>query len=315
MADLRLPGGTTPTSVIGVGCAYLTEGFSRDQDRPVIDAAFEAGARHFDVAPPYGMGTAEAVLGRALVGRRDRVTIATKVGLARNEAARGKLLLRTLLAPARGIRRRAAPDLSARRLLDFSPAYVESMLHDSLRRLGTDYLDAYLLHEVTPELVTSELVSRLLAIRSAGKAKAIGLATSLQSATAITAAWPGVFDIVQHSWGPIDAAVQPLEGFRITHRAIMRAFAPLQSWLRGDRTAARRLSEATQQDVADGRILAALILGAAIAANQGGMVLVASRSASRTRANIAAGLDRTIVDAGRRLVAALSAEPGRPRAV
>ena len=314
MADLLLPGGTTPTSVIGVGCAYLTEGFSRDQDRPVIDAAFDAGARHFDVAPPYGMGTAEAVLGRALMGRRDRVTIATKVGIARNEASRSRLLLRTLLAPARGLRRRTATVAPAPRVLDFSPAYVESMLHDSLRRLRTDYLDAYLLHEVTPGLVTAELVSQLLAIRSAGKAKAIGLATSLPSATAITAAWPDVFDIVQHNWSPLDVPVEPSSRFRITHRAIMRAFVPLRSWLSAEPAIARRLSEATQHDVTDPRILAALILGAAIAENPEGIVLVGSRSASRARANIAAGLEPTNVDAGRRLVAALSAEPARPRA-
>lgn len=313
MADLRLPGGTISTSVVGVGCAYLTEGFSRDQDRPIIDAAFDAGARHFDVASSYGMGTAESVLGRALVGRRDRVTIATKVGIARNEASRGKLLLRALLAPTRGLRRRVVPGMPAPRQLDFSPAHVESMLGNSLRGLRTDYLDAYLLHEVTPELMTEELVSQLLAIKAAGKARSIGLATSVDSATAITKAWPGVFDIVQYSWGALDPPLGPSDEFRITHRAIMRGFAPLKSWFSADPAAARRFSEATLHDVTDERVLAALLLGGAIAENQGGIVLVASRSASRTRANIEAGLDRAYVDAGRRLSTALSAEPNRPR--
>ena len=307
-----LPCGTTPTTAVGVGCAYLTEGFTADQDRPIIDAAFEAGARHFDVAPSYGMGTAEAVLGRALAGRRDRVTITTKVGIARPEASRNKLLLRALLAPTRGLRRRVRPIVTAPRQLDFSPAYVESMLGDSLRRLRTDYLDAYLLHEVTPALMTPELVSLLQAMKAAGKARAIGLATSLASAAAITGAWPGVFDIIQHDWSVLDAPLRPSPQFRITHRAIMQGLAPLQGWLRSDPARARRLSEATLQDVTDERVLSALLLGAAVAENAHGIVLVASRSVSRTRANILAGLDPTNVDAGRRFSAALAAEPARP---
>lgn len=309
-----LPGGASPTSAVGVGCAYLTEGFTPDQDRPIIDAAFEAGARHFDVAPSYGMGTAEAVLGRALAGRRDRVTIATKVGIARNQATSGRLLLRALLAPTRSLRRRSAPATPMQRQLDFSPSYVETMLVDSLRRLRTDYLDAYLLHEVTPELVTPALVSLLQRVKAAGKTRAIGLATSHDSATAITQAWPGVFDIVQHSWSVLDSPLGPSPQFRITHRAIMLGLEPLQAWLRSDPAAGRRLSEATGGDVTDERQLSAMLVGAAVAQNINGIVLVASRSTSRTRSNIAAGLDQSSIDAGRRLTVALSAEVARPRA-
>jgi len=313
MADVQLPGGSIFTGAIGVGCAYLTEGFSRDQDRPIIDAAFEAGARHFDVAPSYGMGTAEAVLGRALSGRRDRVTIATKVGIARNEATRGKLLLRALFAPTRRLRRRMAPVTAAPRQLDFSPAYVGGMLEDSLRRLRTDYLDAYLLHEVIPALVTPGLVALLVARKAVGQIKAIGLATSYDDATAIVAAWPGVFDIVQHSWSVLDPPLDAPPQFRITHRAIMRALAPLNTWLTEDPAAARRLSDATGRDVTGIRALSALLVGAAVAENAGGIVLVASHSATRTRVNIDAGLDPAVIDAGRRLRAALLVEPTRPR--
>jgi len=313
MADLYLPGGSTPTTAIGVGCAYLTEGFTRDQDRPIIDAAFDAGARHFDVAPSYGMGTAEAVLGRALVGRRDRVTIATKVGIARNEAGRRKLLLRAFLAPTRGLRRRLGVAPAARRQLDFSPTYVGSMLEDSLRRLRTDYLDAYLLHEVTPELVTPELVALLAARKAAGQVRAVGLATSEASAAAILTAWPGFFDIVQHSWSVLDPPLGGGGPFRITHRAIMHGLAPLRAWIAADPTAARRLSAATFHDVTDPRVLSALLVGSAVAENAEGVVLVASRSAGRTRFNVEAALDTDTIAAGRALRAALLVESTWPR--
>lgn len=315
MADLYLPGGSTPTTVIGVGCAYLTEGFSRDQDRPIIDAAYDAGARHFDVAPSYGMGTAEGVLGRALVGRRDQVTIATKVGIARNEASRSRLLLRAILAPTRNLRQRFGPQVVAKpRQLDFSPAYVEAALADSLRRLRTDYVDAYLLHEVTPDLVTPELVNLLLARKAAGDLLALGLATTPASTRAILAAWPGVFDIIQHSWSVLDAPLPRSEIFRVTHRAILHGLGPVRAWLASDPPAVRRLSLATELDVADPRTLSAMLLGAAVAENAGGLVLVASRSPARTRANIAAGLDLRMTEAGLALSKALRAEPGLTRA-
>jgi len=309
MSERRLPHGTIATTPVGIGCAYLTEGFTADQDRRIIDIAFETGARHFDVAPSYGMGTAEGVLGRALRGRRDQVTIATKVGQPRNEANRGKLLLRAIMAPTRGLRRNAGtPASSPQRQLDFSPAFVAGMLEDSLRRLCTDYVDAYLLHEVTPELVTPELLTLLADRKAAGQVRAIGLATSRAHADAIVSAWPGVFDIVQHSWNAFDPPLPPSPLFRITHRAIMGAMHRMTAWFRADPAAARRLADTTGCEVFDPRVLSALLLGAAMSANQGGITLVASRSVLRTKANVAAGLDPRNIEAGRRLVEAVVAE-------
>lgn len=303
MPEVRLPGSEVPTSAIGVGCAYLTEGFTPDEDRRIIDAAFEAGARHFDVAPSYGMGTAEAVLGRALAGRRGRVTITTKVGIPRHEASRGKILLRALLAPARQLRRRFqfTKPRSRSRQLDFSPGYVEATLSDSVRMLRTDYLDAFLLHEVSPALVTDELVELLTRRKSAGQVRAIGLATSEENATAILAAWPRIFDVVQYSWSVFDPPLAPELPFRIIHRAIMHGLSPLRALVNSDPTVARLIGDATGHDVMDPRVLPALLVGAAISENRGGIVLVASRNATRTRANVEAALDPEIVAAGRAL--------------
>jgi hypothetical protein len=121
-----------------------------------------------------------------------------------------------------------------------------------------------------------------------------------------------VFDIVQHSWSVLDEPLHASPQFRITHRAVMRALAPLRSWLAADPAAARRLSDAAALDVRDPRLLPALLLGSAAAANPQGMVLVASRNARRTRDNVRAGLDPAMADAGRRFSEALLAEPSRP---
>jgi hypothetical protein len=63
------------TSRLGFGCAGLMRMPLRQERIAILEAALERGVRHFDVARAYGMGAAEAELGRVLQGRRDTVTI------------------------------------------------------------------------------------------------------------------------------------------------------------------------------------------------------------------------------------------------
>lgn len=317
MADtVRLPGGRLDLPRIGVGCAYLTEGFTLDQDRHIVDVAIEAGARHFDVAPSYGMGTAEAILGRALSGRRQHVSIATKVGQPRNEAGRLRLLVRAALAPTRRLRRQVVParinSSTAPRQLDFSSRFVEQSIVDSLRQLQTDYVDVLFLHEVTPGLVTSELVELLQRQRHKGTVRALGLATSPQSIERIQSQWPDVFEVVQHHWSVLDPPLTASSACRVTHRSVLRALMPLQNWLATDKAAQARLSAAVDSDLTNPKTLPSLLLGAAMDANPGGLVLVASRDHKRTRTNIAAAMDESVVAAGKRFTAALALEKGKP---
>jgi len=89
-----------------------------------IHAALDAGISFFDTAANYGAGHSEVVLGRALKGRREQVVIATKFGHIVNEAA--KMVYG-----------------DEQQILDNVPQDVEN----SLRRLQTDYIDIYQLHE------------------------------------------------------------------------------------------------------------------------------------------------------------------------
>ena len=96
-----LPGGSRPTTALGFGCSALSAGSSRSHSVKLVHAANDAGILHFDTAPPYGMGTAEDVLGQALKGRRQNVTVATKVGIARPKHAWAVMTARALAAPLR----------------------------------------------------------------------------------------------------------------------------------------------------------------------------------------------------------------------
>jgi len=137
----------------------LTAGSLTKYETRLIGAAYEAGARHFDVAPQYGLGTAERVLGKALKGKRDNVTITSKAGIMRPYVPNYKLTARALLSPVRsklrelnkfsvtgGIHRLTG----TKRRLDFSSVAINSSLNSSLAHLGTDYVDVFMLH--SPQL-------------------------------------------------------------------------------------------------------------------------------------------------------------------
>ena len=115
-------------SVVGIGCNAFGSRIGPDAVQDVVDAAFDEGVTFFDTADTYGLGVSEELLGAALLGRRDEVVVATKFGMdmkGRNGADHG----------ARASRR-----------------YVRRAVEASLRRLGTDHIDLYQLHQ--PDLVT-----------------------------------------------------------------------------------------------------------------------------------------------------------------
>jgi aryl-alcohol dehydrogenase-like predicted oxidoreductase len=93
-----------------------------DESAAAIKRALELGVRVFDTADTYGTGHSERVLGQALGDRRGDVLLVSKFGNTFDEASRARI----------GV--------------DCSPAYIRSACEASLRRLGTDYLDVYLLH-------------------------------------------------------------------------------------------------------------------------------------------------------------------------
>jgi len=92
-----------------------------------IDAALDLGVNFIDTSDAYGAGYSEALLGKVLQGRRDKVILATKGG-------------NVMVGPERGKR-------------NFSPAYIGRVLEESLQRLQTDYIDLYQLHNPTVDVI------------------------------------------------------------------------------------------------------------------------------------------------------------------
>src|SRR5215213_659338 len=112
--------GRLEVSVVGLGCNNFGMTIDEARTGEVVRAAVDAGVNYFDTAEMYGGGKSEEWLGRALGARRAEVQVATKWGHSASltEGQRGG-----------------------------DPALVRRSLEASLRRLGTDHVDHYLMHQ------------------------------------------------------------------------------------------------------------------------------------------------------------------------
>lgn len=150
----KLPGAAgKTTSRLGLGIATLMrEGSQRKRDY-VFDAAYDCGIRHFDVAPLYGLGRAEPVLGRLLLRTEGDVTIASKFGLRPSQLAR---TMGRLQRPLRfALERSTTLKHLARSYKGSSIRQVAPQVQDvirsldlSHRELGVDGLDLLLMHDM-----------------------------------------------------------------------------------------------------------------------------------------------------------------------
>jgi len=115
-----------------------------------LHRAIELGVTFLDTADTYGPRKNEGLLGRAIAGRRDKVTLATKFGNMRSDE--GAFL---------GV--------------NGSPEYVRTSCDGSLKRLGVDYIDLYYQHRVDPNTPIEETVGAMGELVKAGKVRYLGL--------------------------------------------------------------------------------------------------------------------------------------------
>jgi aryl-alcohol dehydrogenase-like predicted oxidoreductase len=143
--------GSLEVSLVGLGCNNFGWRIDAAATQSVVDAALDAGVNFFDTADIYGGGQSEEYLGRALFGsrrggsRREQVLIATKFGLPMDEKRSGA-----------------------------KPAYIRQAVEDSLRRLGTSYIDLYQLHKPDPSTPIGDTLAALDELVRAGKVREIG---------------------------------------------------------------------------------------------------------------------------------------------
>lgn len=151
-APPRRLGTAGPTvSTLGLGCMGMSEMYGpRDDDRSirVIHAALDAGVTLIDTAAMYGEGHNEELVGRAVKGRRDEAVVATKYGIRRE---------------------------ASRRWNDNSPEFTKASAEASLRRLGIDAIDLFIIHRLDGVTPVEESVGALADLVEAGTIRYAGL--------------------------------------------------------------------------------------------------------------------------------------------
>src|SRR5438132_4137167 len=154
MEYAKVNGLNCKTSRIGLGTwsigGLMWGGTDEQAALETIRAALEHGISLIDTAPVYGLGRAEELVGRALAkyGKREKVIIATKVGLE----WRGDQVFR-----------------------DSTRARIMKEIDDSLRRLQTDYIDIYQVHWPDPLVPIEETAAAMYELYKQGKIRAIGV--------------------------------------------------------------------------------------------------------------------------------------------
>lgn len=195
---------------LGFGCAGLFRLPSARARRRVLEAAWDAGIVHFDVAPMYGLGMAEAEFARFARGRRDRLVIATKFGIDITPVGRalGRVQrpIRSVLNMHPGLRARAraqapGPTSSSGSLLyaqsGYDAAAARASLARSLLALRADHVDLFLLHDPAPGCVSPDLVEYLETAKADGMIGAWGVAGEPADAVEVARRLASPPDVIQ----------------------------------------------------------------------------------------------------------------------
>jgi diketogulonate reductase-like aldo/keto reductase len=184
---------------------------------------------------------------------------------------------------------------------DFTAAQAAGSLERSLRALGVDHVDLFLLHEALPEdLVDDTLLEFLLAQQRNGVIGAFGVGGAASAVPRLLEERPDYCRVMQFDWSILDPRPDT-PGFSLHYGVLGRAFGWLRTALAADPVLQRRWSNEVDRDLSDDDVLSSLLLKAALEVNPTSIVLVSTRHIRRIQANVAVAEDQAEAEPALRL--------------
>jgi aryl-alcohol dehydrogenase-like predicted oxidoreductase len=267
-----------------------------------LGLAYDNGVNWFDVAPPYGDGRAEGLLGAFLKGRRDKVFICTKVGIPRPQQS----LIKSIIRPSGRLFVKAFPNCRSRLRkvhanVERSPLSfhsIRSSVESSLRLLRTDYIDVLALHEPSvEECKNPQFIEILERIVKDGYARSISIAGSIESIDAgVTTS--DVFRVAQLADGPLCRDLEKLRDRHLDRKWL--SFVTHSVFNRRTLSAIYQKQKEAVWEMA-GCPVTDLLLDYAFAANPAGVVLTSMYS----REHILRNCNRASLDVNPRILSVL----------
>jgi D-threo-aldose 1-dehydrogenase len=283
------------TSRLGFGCVQLTAHRNRKEALSVLEHAFSVGIRHFDVARAYGFGRAEGILREFLRQKRHEVTLTTKFGIEPPSGLAGnarvvnalKKALRRFPGLLRQAKNRGAAMVKAGM---FTPEAAIRSLETSLRELGTDCVDIFLLHEGTvADASSAPLVETLLGQVAKGKIRHVGVGSAFGKFQGNADLLPTAYEVLQFNDNAVERSVGKLlhrdRRFLITHSVFAPA-GPLRQAAKAHPQIAREHSLRMDIDLGEPSAIDSLLLRYALWSNANGIVLFSSKDPQHIATNV-----------------------------
>ncbi|AWM27651.1 aldo/keto reductase [Sinorhizobium fredii] len=182
-------------SAVGLGTwaigGWMWGGTDEAESIAAIHASLDAGVTLVDTAPAYGLGRSEEIVGKAIAGRREQAVIVTKCGLVWHTQKGNHFFEQD----GRPVHRYLGRDT------------IIYEVEQSLRRLGTDYIDLYITHWQDATTPIEETVAALEELKRAGKIRAIG-ASNVNRSELEQYINTGSLDAIQERFSMIDRGIE-----------------------------------------------------------------------------------------------------------
>jgi D-threo-aldose 1-dehydrogenase len=308
MQTISLADTNRQTIRLGFGCGSIMGATNRRNSLKLLETAYEAGIRHFDVAPMYGYGEAETCLGEFLQNHRGQITIATKYGIAPPKKSAviklGRRIAGPILKQLPSLKHNLAKAANAATRNPERPAFTATQAKASLERsliaLRTGHIYLWLLHEATAaDLQDDTLLSLLEAEVKRGIISTFGIGSSADKIPGLLATHPAYCRTLQYEWSvfdsPIpDALIRTSAPLRIHHGALTKNFHAIHKSILNNKPLCQRWSASTNTDLSHPEALAHLMLKASLVMNPTSIILFSSKNPAHIHANIHTAADTTL---------------------